>query len=115
LRSAARLDEIFRSGETAKGRWVVARALPSGLPFSRAAAAVGRAAGGAVVRNRIRRRLRAAYRQVKAKLPAGWDWVFLARAGAIAAPFPALAEDVEKAARKTVEGKREKAKEERQK
>lgn len=36
--------------------------------------------GGAVVRNKVRRRLRAAYRAVRPEIPEGWHLVVLARA-----------------------------------
>jgi ribonuclease P protein component len=51
----------------------------------RVAYAVGRRAGGAVVRNRIRRRLRAAVRDVHAELVPG---AYLIGAGAEAATLP---------------------------
>jgi ribonuclease P protein component len=54
--------------------------------------------GGAVVRNRIRRRLREAVRRV---LPGrgrpGFDYVLVARAEALRAPFSALVGDLERA------------------
>ena len=54
--------------------------------------------GGAVVRNRARRRLRAAVAQV---LPlhglAGWDYVVIARDGTTARPFTDLVADLETA------------------
>ena len=47
--------------------------------------------GNAVERNRIRRRLRAAAKNVmEAKAHAGFDYVLIARREAISAPFPAL-------------------------
>lgn len=51
--------------------------------------------GGAVVRNRIKRRLREAARQVlpSQALP-GHDYVFIARAGALSCDFSALARDM---------------------
>lgn len=57
-----------------------------------------RKVGGAVVRNRAKRRLRAAAEQV---IPAhgktGYDYVLIARGGTANRPFPALLADLEAA------------------
>ncbi|HSJ46787.1 MAG TPA: ribonuclease P protein component [Euzebyales bacterium] len=53
-----------------------------------------RAIGGAVVRNRAKRRLRAAAR--RARLPAGADLVVDARSDAVRAPFTTLHRDLER-------------------
>ena len=44
---------------------------------------VTRKVGGAVVRNRIRRRLREAWRRERESLPAGYDFVFVAKRSAV--------------------------------
>ncbi len=51
---------------------------------------VGKKLGGAVVRNRIRRRLREVYRTHEMQFTAGWDIVVVARSRCINASFPAL-------------------------
>ena len=54
--------------------------------------------GGAVVRNRIRRRLKEAVRlAVAERLEAGSDYVFIGRAAGLARPFDVLKEDVRQA------------------
>lgn len=54
--------------------------------------------GGAVVRNRARRRLRVAARELLPKYAKpGYDYVFIARAGTAAAPWERLLDDVETA------------------
>lgn len=55
---------------------------------ARVGLAVGRRAGGAVVRNRVKRRLRAA--AAEAGLPSGADYVVMAAASAASVPFDAL-------------------------
>lgn len=51
--------------------------------------------GGAVVRNRIRRRLREAYRLAEPRLMPGHNIVIVARRGGIDAPFSLLQRDLE--------------------
>jgi ribonuclease P protein component len=57
-----------------------------------------RKVGNAVIRNRARRRLREAARQVLAShAAAGTDYVVIARAGTVERPWPALLGDLEAA------------------
>ena len=60
---------------------------------------VPRAIGGSVVRNRIKRRLREAFRLHRAKLNPQWDIVINPRRTALAAPFA----DLERALGKVIE------------
>ena len=53
--------------------------LANGLAFSRCGFAVSKRVGTAVVRNRIRRRLREITRAQWSDVPPGWDVVFAAR------------------------------------
>ena len=102
LRKGAEVEAVFRCGAVAKGRWLIVRAMGNGRGFSRVAIAVGKAAGGAVTRNRLRRRLRAAYRAVKELLPAGWDLVLQCRPAAGEAAFADLAADLQKTVERVV-------------
>jgi ribonuclease P protein component len=51
---------------------------------------VPRAIGGAVVRNRIKRRLREAFRRHRAQIGPQWDIVLNPRRAALTAPFPEI-------------------------
>jgi ribonuclease P protein component len=78
LRSPRRISELFEIGlraQDAAAMMVGAPAAAGDLP--RMAFAVGRRHGGAVQRNRIRRLCREAFRQVRAELPGGWDFVLV--------------------------------------
>lgn len=55
------------------------RAVPNDLALVRAGIVCGKKIGGAVMRNRTKRRMRAAVRQRLASVPLGWDIVILIR------------------------------------
>lgn len=61
---------------------------------SRAGFSVSKRVGGAVVRNRVKRRMREIVRQMLAEVAPGWDLVFVARAPAAEAEYEALAQDI---------------------
>ena len=52
---------------------------PNGLPVTRLGLSVSRKVGAATVRNRAKRMLREAFRQVRAELPTGLDLVVVVR------------------------------------
>lgn len=60
------------------------------LGINRLGLTVGTKVGHAVVRNRVRRRLREAYRAQEADILAGYDIVVVARVRAAQAPFQVL-------------------------
>ncbi|MDW8107658.1 MAG: ribonuclease P protein component [Armatimonadota bacterium] len=60
---------------------------------------VGRRFGASVVRNRVKRRLRAAARALWATLPAGYDLVWVARPAAATLPFERLQQQMRTALR----------------
>ncbi len=64
------------------------------LPQSRFGFSIKKALGGAVVRNRIRRRMREIVRCHLMEIPAGWDIVIHPKSKVARAPFAALAADL---------------------
>lgn len=59
-------------------------------PLSRFGISVKKALGGAVVRNRIRRRIREILRRNRTEIPSGWDIVIHPRRSVAQAPFAPL-------------------------
>ncbi len=79
---------VFRQGRAYAGSVVVVRVLPNGLQYSRLGMVVSKKVGGAVVRNRAKRRIRAAV-DIRA-LPPGWDVVVIARTSINSAEYREL-------------------------
>ncbi len=78
---------------TARFRW-------TGLDDVRFGLATGRAIGGAVIRNRVRRRLREAIRAMAPSFQPGWDVLIIARPALAAADHAALAGALERLLRR---------------
>ena len=93
--SALKLNHVFRrlygtSGFA--GSMLVLYARKNRLERNRVGITVSKKLGGAVVRNRARRRLREVYRLHEAAFAPGWDIVVVARSRCISAPFEKLTE-----------------------
>ena len=69
---------------------LVLYAQPNGLSVNRIGITVSKKLGKAVVRNRIRRRLREVYRCSEARFKSGYDIVIVARGRIVSAPFAAI-------------------------
>ena len=88
LTGSKRFSQIHRDGSNTANRLLVIRFLANGKDQSRFGFMVSKRIGNAVVRNRVRRRLRAAVRTSQVK--AGWDAIFIARKGSEKANYQAL-------------------------
>ncbi len=93
IRHRGRIAEVFRSGTRAGGALIAVRILANGLASSRVAVIAGKSLGNSVMRNRLRRRLRAVYRLHKDRLPPGWDFALLAKREALKAEWEVLCRD----------------------
>ncbi len=93
LTRAAEYALVYNKGSSRASYLLVMKALPNGLDLSRYGFSVSRRVGNAVVRNRVKRRLREILRRTT--LRPGWDIIFIVRTGAARASYV----DLEKAAR----------------
>jgi ribonuclease P protein component len=79
IRANERFQEIRQQGDAYHDGLLVLCVLANGLPYSRFGFSVSNRIGGAVVRNRIKRRLREAIRLRMEEIKPGWDIVFIAK------------------------------------
>ncbi len=90
LRTDAQFRRVRAAGRSWAAPLLVLYALRSGEPDSRFGFVVGKRVGKAVVRNLVKRRLRAVCAAVLPQLAAGYDVTVIARAAAGEAGFEAL-------------------------
>jgi ribonuclease P protein component len=90
----AEYDAVYQSGRRKSGREFTVFLCPNGLELSRFGWSVKKALGGAVRRNRIRRRIREIVRLHRQEIAPGWDIVIHPRSSAATANFSALAEEL---------------------
>ena len=91
--SALKLNHIFRRLYASTGHgnsYLVLYARKNRSHTNRVGVTVSKKLGGAVVRNRVRRRLREVYRLNEAAFAPGWDIVVVARSRCVEAPFDKL-------------------------
>jgi ribonuclease P protein component len=94
LRRKPEFDRVYRDGRRQASRHFIVFSAANGLERSRFGMSVGRALGGAVLRNRIRRRLREVLRRLQQEIPSGWDIILHPRASVASAKFQALAAEI---------------------
>ena len=91
--SALKLNHIFRRLYATAGHangYLVFYARKNRMNTNRVGVTVGKKLGHAVVRNRVRRRLREIYRLNEDKFLPGWDIVLVGRGKALNADFTAM-------------------------
>lgn len=81
---------LYYRGNSAGNRFLVVYCRRNGTNTTRLGLTVSAKLGHAVVRNRIRRRLREVYRLDEGNLPCGYDMVIVARSAALEAEFSVL-------------------------
>jgi ribonuclease P protein component len=94
LRRKADFDAIGRRGTVRTTRQLVLRSLRTDRPETRIGLSTPRTLGGAVQRNRVRRRLRELIRERLDAIGTGWDLLLIARPEAAAASHAELRDAV---------------------
>jgi ribonuclease P protein component len=99
--NSEQVKATFREGTRGSGEHAAVVVRPNGLSVRRISVTVGRRFGNAVRRNRLRRRMREAARELEAELPMGIDIVCMPRGGALRAPFADIVRSLRIALRET--------------
>ncbi len=106
LRTRGQFGATLRSGRRERRALITLVGQPNDLGRTRVGYSVGKRVGGAVVRNRVRRRLRELLRRhlpildaARTRIGPGWDIVVTAQPAAATASFVALGTEVESALR----------------
>ena len=86
-------DAVYRAGKRFSTTHFTVFVRANGLPLSRFGFSIKKALGGAVVRNRMRRRLREIVRCHRQEIPPGWDIVIHPKSSVATTPFAALTAD----------------------
>jgi ribonuclease P protein component len=96
LRRSSEIAFVRRRGRQVSSSCLVAYAAPADVPGSIVAVTVAKTVGGAVVRNRVRRRIRGALDALPAPA-AGERLLFVAKPAAAQASYERLAGEIERA------------------
>ena len=98
LKTPAAFDRCYKRKRSASDDVLIVYACENGLPHPRLGCSVSKKVGNAVVRNRARRRLRAAASQILPLLGRpGHDYVLVARASTLTRDYPGLLDDLKAA------------------
>ncbi len=94
LKKPREFSNVYKNGEKWVGEYVVLLYVKNNLPYSRIGIVVSKKVGRAVVRNKIKRRLREIVRLNKEMIPEGLDIVIIAKTRARDTDFWGLKEDL---------------------
>jgi ribonuclease P protein component len=87
-------DAVYRAGKRRSSSNFTVFFRANQLPVSRFGFSIKKALGGAVVRNRMRRRMREIVRCHRMEIPAGWDIVIHPKSAVAGAEFAGLTADL---------------------
>ena len=87
-------EAVYRGGQRRSSKHFVIFFRSTGRVQTRFGTSVKKALGGAVVRNRIRRRIREIVRLHREEIPSGWDIVIHPRSSVARADFQRLAKEL---------------------
>ena len=93
-------QRLYRKGNRSAMPTIARYSRPNGRAYNRLGLTTGAKLGHAVVRNKLRRRLRAIYRIHEAELKSGYDIVIVCRAASVGASYQRLERDFLRVMRK---------------
>ena len=85
---------VYEAGQRRSGSLGAVFFRPNGLALTRLGITIPAKLGGAVLRNRMRRRVREVFRLNRLSIPVGWDIVVNPREGAATVEFSRLAQEM---------------------
>jgi ribonuclease P protein component len=94
LKAESDVQRVWQQGRAFAHPLVILRVRPNGLAASRAAFVAGKKLGNAVTRNLAKRHLRHALAPHFSRIPAGFDFVLIARGNIAQAPFTEIQQAV---------------------
>lgn len=102
LRNRDDIGRLFSEGGSGVSGGILVKALPLPEGGGQVVIVAGKKLGNAVVRNRLKRRLRAAYRQEKDTLAEGWMLALVARRGLLEAKWQDVTRDLQQAVKRAI-------------
>lgn len=99
LRHSRDFARLRQHGKAYHDKHMILSVLPNDLPHNRYGFITSRALGNAVTRNRVRRQLREAVRQLHPRLQPGYDIVIVGKRALVQKPFALISRIVDRLAR----------------
>ena len=96
LRNQADFNRVYNQGKSRGGRFAVILYKKNGLKYTRTAFVASKKVGNSVNRNRSRRLMKAAFREISPKLKSGYDIIFVARASILESKESAVEKQLRK-------------------
>jgi ribonuclease P protein component len=96
IRKKRDFELVFKNGVSSASKYLVMYAKPNKLNFNRLGLSVGKKAGKAVTRNRIKRLLREAMRGLLQRSPLNYDFVIIARKSSLECELADFVRDIKK-------------------
>jgi ribonuclease P protein component len=97
IRRKSEFSELHARGRSLRGKYFTLVFLPNALGHSRMAAVASRKVGGAVQRNKARRRAKELFRRNKAMIVRPVDMLIIPRSSMVNAPWTTLRDDFREA------------------
>lgn len=79
LRKNGEFSAVYNKGKSVGDRYVVLFYRPNGLNYNRTGFLASKKVGNSVARNRAKRLMKESYRSIAESLPAGYDFIIIAR------------------------------------